>query len=60
MVWLIFSFKLDLGSYIVCIAETACEKMRAVVGFMKFLSSKVALYLYKLSGLVLLTPTWNC
>ena len=42
-----FSSKLDWGSYIVCIAKTASKKIGALIRSMKFLSPKVALYLYK-------------
>ena len=48
MVRLIFSFKLDLGSYIVCIVETASDKLEALIHSMKFLSPKVALYVWLL------------
>ena len=47
MLGLTFSFKLDWGSYIVSIAKTASKKIGALIRFMKFLSSEVALYLYK-------------
>ena len=42
-----FSSKLDWGSYIISIVKTAFEKIRALIGSMKFLSPEVALYLYK-------------
>ena len=42
----IFS-KLDWRSYIFSIAKTASKKIRALIHSMKFLSSDVALYLYK-------------
>ena len=42
----IFS-KLDWHSYIFSIAKTASKKIRAWIHSMKFLSSDVALYLYK-------------
>ena len=38
-----FSCKLDLGSYIICIAKSGSMKICS----MKFLSLEVALYLYK-------------
>ena len=44
MLGLIFSSKLDWGSHIICIAKTASKK---IIPSMKFLSSEVALYLYK-------------
>ena len=39
--------KLDWGSYIISIARTASKKIEALIRSMKFLSSEVALYLYK-------------
>ena len=42
-----FSSKLKQGSYIVSIAKTASKKFRALICSVKFLSLKVALYLYK-------------
>ena len=47
MLGLIFSSKLDWGSYIISIAKTASKKIGALIHFMKFLSPDVALYLYK-------------
>ena len=47
MLGLTFSSKLDWGSYIISIAKTASKKIGALVRSMKFLSSEVALYLYK-------------
>ena len=47
MLGLTFSSKLDCGSYIISIAKTASEKIGALVRSMKFISPKVALYLYK-------------
>ena len=44
---LIFSSKLDWGSYIISIAKTASKKIGALIHSMKFLSLEVALYLYK-------------
>ena len=38
MLGLIFSSKLDWGSYIISIAKTACEKIGALIRSMKFLS----------------------
>ena len=47
MLELTFSSKLDWGSYIVSIAKTSSKKIGALIRSMKFLSSEVALYLYK-------------
>ena len=47
MLWLTFSSKLDWGSYIISIAKTASKKIEALICCMKFLSPKVALYLYQ-------------
>ena len=47
MLGLTFSSRLDWGSYIICFAKTASTKIGAIIHSMKFLSSKVALYLYK-------------
>ena len=47
MLGLIFSSKLDWGSYIVSIAKTASKKIGALIRSMKFLSPEIALYLYK-------------
>ena len=47
MLGLTFSSKLDWGSYIVSIAETASKKIGALIRSMKFFSPEVALYLYK-------------
>ena len=47
MLGLTFSSKLDWGSYIISIAETASKKTGALIHSMKFLSPEVALYLYK-------------
>ena len=44
---LILSSKFDWDSYIIFIARTASKKIGAFVCSMKFLSPKVALYLYK-------------
>ena len=44
---LTFSSKLDWGSYIVSIANTASKKIGALIRSVKFLSPEVALYLYK-------------
>ena len=45
MLVLIFSSKLDWGSYIIPIAKTASKKLRALIS--RFLSPEVALYLFK-------------
>ena len=47
MLGLTFSSKLDWSSYIVSIAKTASKKIGVLIHSMKFLSPKVALYLYK-------------
>ena len=47
MMGLTFSSKLDCGSYIISIAKIAYKKSGALIPSMKFLSPKVALYLYK-------------
>ena len=47
MLGLIFSSKLDWGSYITSIAKTASKKIGSLICSMKFLSPEVALYLYK-------------
>ena len=47
MLGLMFSSKLDWGSYIISIAKTASKKIGALILSMKFLSPEVALYLYK-------------
>ena len=47
MLGLTFSSKLNWGSYIISIAKTASQKIGALICSMKFLSSEVALYLYK-------------
>ena len=53
MLGLIFSSKLDWGSYIISIAKTASKKFGALIRSMKFLSPKVALYFYK-------STIWPC
>ena len=45
MLGLIFSSKLDWGSYIISIAKTASKKIEALIHSMKFLSPEVVLYL---------------
>ena len=47
MLGLNFSSKLDWGYYIISVAKTASRKIGALIGSMKFVSSKLALYLYK-------------
>ena len=47
MLGLTFFSKLDWGSYIISIDKTASKKIGALIRSMKFLSSEVALYLYK-------------
>ena len=53
MMRLIFTSKLDWGSYIISIAKTASKKIGALIHSMKFLSPEDALYLYK-------STTWPC
>ena len=47
MLGLTFSSKLCWVSYIISIAKTASNKIRALILSMKFLSPEVALYLYR-------------
>ena len=47
MLGLTFSSKLYWGSYMISIAKTASKEIGALIHSMKFLSSEVALYLYK-------------
>ena len=47
MMGLTFSSKLNWGSYIISVAKTASSKIGALVHSMKFLSTEVAMYLYK-------------
>ena len=47
MLGLTFSSKLDWGSYIISVAKTASNKIGGLIRSLKFLSPKVALYLYK-------------
>ena len=47
MLGLTISSKLDWGSCIISIAKTASKKIGTLICSMKFLSPKVALYLYK-------------
>ena len=42
-----FSSKLDLGSYIISFARSASMKIGVLTFSMKFLSTEVALYLYR-------------
>ena len=44
---LTFSSKLDWGPYMISIAKSALKKIGSLILAMKFLSPKVALYLYK-------------
>ena len=44
---LMFSSKLDWGSYIISVPKTASKKIEPLICFMKFLSPEVTLYLYK-------------
>ena len=43
----VFSSKLDWGCYIISIVKTTSKKIGALIFSMTFLSSEVALYLYK-------------
>ena len=47
MLGLTFSSKLDWGSYIISTAKTTSKKIGALIHSMKFLSTEVALDLYK-------------
>ena len=47
MLGLTFSYKLDWGSYIISMAETASKKIESLIRSMQFLSPEVAFYLYK-------------
>ena len=47
MLGLTFSSKLNWGSYIVSIAKNSSKKFGALIRSVKYLSAKVALYLYK-------------
>ena len=47
MLGMTFSSKLDWGSYITSIGKTSSKKIGALIHSLKFLSSEVALYLYK-------------
>ena len=47
MLGLNFYSKLDWGSYIISIAKTPSKKIGALIRYMKFLSSEIALFLYK-------------
>ena len=71
MLVLTFSSKLDWGSHNISVAKTASKKIGALIHSMKFLSPKVALYLYKstirpcmntvvTSELVPPVATWIC
>ena len=68
---LTFFSKLDWGSYMFFIAKPASKNIGALTHSIKFLSTEVALYLYKFTihpcmeycchvGLVPLVATWNC
>ena len=62
---LTFSSELDWGSCIISIVGGASKRVRALIGSMKFLSPKIALYLCKsaiqpcMESMPLLA-TWNC
>ena len=58
MLGLFFSFKLNWGSHIICIAETVSKKIGVLICSTKFLSPEAALYLWNtvaMCGLVLNT-----
>ena len=66
-----FSSKLDWTFYIISIAKNAFQKIGALIRSMKFLSSEIALYLYKSTiypcmeycchvWAGALVATWNC
>ena len=50
---LIFSSKLDWGSFIIAVTKSGSKKIGALIRSMKFLSPEVALYLYK-------STIWPC
>ena len=54
MLGLSLSSKLDWGSYMVSVVQTASKKIEASICSVKFLPSKVALYFYLLYGFA-----WN-
>ena len=72
MLGLAFSFKFDLGSYIISVAKTASKNIGAMICSMKLffllrllcisinLPHRHAWNAVVMSGLVLLVPTWNC
>ena len=45
MLWLTFSSKLDLGTYIISITKTVSKKIGVLIYSMKFLSPEIVLYL---------------
>ena len=47
MLGLTFSSKLDWASYIISFAKTASKKIGALICSMRFLSTEIALYVYK-------------
>ena len=47
MLRLTFSSKLDWASYIISFAKTASKKIGALICSMRFLSTEIALYVYK-------------
>ena len=71
MLGLIFSSKLDCGSYNISIAKISFKKIGVLIHSMKLFSPEGALYLYKstirprmntlvTSGLLPQVATWNC
>ena len=59
MLGLTFSSQLDWGSYIISIAKTASEKIRALIFSMKLLSPDAALYLYKSTCMKYCCHVWD-
>ena len=67
---LTFSSKLDWGSYIMSIAETASKKIGALIRSIKFLVSLLSIFINLpyghvcntvfVSWLLFLVATWNC
>ena len=56
MLRLTFSSKLDWGSYIISIAQTASKKIGALIHSIKFLSPEAALHLFKSTICPAVTP----
>ena len=60
MLGLSFSSTLYWGSYFISFVKTASKKIGALIHSMKFLSAKVALYLYMHGILLFVATTWCC